>query len=676
MTFAQLLKDYDPNWSHITIDFETLYNDRYSVADTTYWHYCHDSRFDAYMVSIVSGRLSFVGSPEDVPWEDLKAYKIWCAHNSPFDRAVFERLQELGTIPKDVGPKAWVNTADLAAYLKCKRNLATASDVLLGKKMSKTIRNDMKGKVYNDIPDEDKEKWKEYALLDSERANELWVKYKDQWPREEQLLSLHTSECVKRGVKVDVPYVKESLEALEYAVDYAARQIPWYGEEAKTPKGRTKMSKGVPVLISPTSPTKLSLYARECDIPMPSSTDVKSKEFQEWEKEYGESFPVIKAIQTWRKCNRLLRVFEHIDKRTRDDGRMEFQLCYFGAHTGRWSGRPGGGDYRNDDEKGLNMQNLPRDPVYLDDKYSVCSKENAEHTINTRGVFMAPRLLGVADLSQIEPRVLANLVGDREFIKKCGKGMSPYEVHARTSMGYDDPEPLKKKNPIMYSLAKARVLALGYQAGWEKFIAMAYTYVGDKHFNQIFMEPTKEVDQNHFLTYLKKFGKDKVSLFHAASDDLKNIWVNSWLQVADYRTNNSEIVRFWATTGKRLKDDAYNMNDDHHIVLPSGRQLTYFSPSREGKANTVHGGARHYFYGGKLTENLVQATARDVHGAGIIRLELAGYSVIWHVHDEVICEIDDEKDMEDIIEIISEAPSWLPHLPVAAEGDAMERYQK
>jgi hypothetical protein len=629
------------------------------------------------MVAIYAPGISYVGAPETAPWDKIADCNIWCAHNSPFDRAVYTRLQELGKVPSKISPTVWVNTADLAAYMKCKRNLAIASELLLGKKVDKSIRNrDMKGAVYADIPDNQKEAWKKYALDDAMRADELWVKFKDSWPRQEQLLSLHTSECVRRGIKVDAPYVDQCLEHLTYAVDYACRQIPWYGEEEKTKTGKTRMKAGNPVIISPTSTTKLARYARDMGIPLPSTTEVKSKEFQDWEKQYGEQFPVIRAMQTWRKCNRLLKIFQQIRGRIRPDGRMEFQLCYFGAHTGRWSGKPGGGDDRNEDETGLNMQNLPRDSVYLDEKFSVCSKDKAAHTIDTRGVFVGEKLLGVVDLSQIEPRVLANIVGDAPFVRRCKAGESPYEVHARTSMGYDDPEPLKKKEPMVYALAKARVLALGYSAGWFKFIEMASTYVSEKEFNTIFTAPTDSISRDDFLRYLKKYGKDYVSTFQTGSEELKNIWTNSWLQVVDFRQKNPRIVAFWNKCQALFEADAKEINRDHHIELPSGRTLTYYSPSRDGMATTMRGGSRKYFYGGKLVENIVQAIARDVHGLGIINLELAGYPVICHVHDEVITEIEREDQINDIIKIISRAPEWLPHLPVAAEGHAMERYAK
>jgi|TARA_Y100000310_G_scaffold175913_2_gene176057 hypothetical protein len=683
MQFKDLLKEYDPNWPHATIDFETFYiKNKYSVSDMSYYHYCRDDRFNAFMVSIyipAQGditELKYVGPVEKAPWIRLRDCPIWLAHNSPFDRTVYERCQELGLAPEG-NPKAWVCTANLSAFMKCQRNLSQASQFLLNRKMDKTVRSNMNNKVYLDIPDEEKEEWKEYAMIDSINANDLWVKYKDQWPRTEQLLSLHTSECVKRGVKVDVKYVKECLEALQYAVDFAAREIPWYGEEKKTKTGKTSMSKGEPVLISPTSSTKLALYAREKDIPLPESTDVKSPEFQKWERDYGEKFPVIKAIQTWRKCNRLLKIFEHIDSRIRDDGRMEFQLCYFGAHTGRWSGRPGGGDDRLDDEKGLNMQNLPRDPLYLDDKYSVCDNgDNSTHKIDTRGVFIAPKLLGIADLSQIEPRVLHNLVGDRPFVEKCREGISPYEVHARTSMGYEESEKLKSYSPMLYALAKARLLALGFQAAWEKFIFMAYMYVGEEHFDSIFGVPTDAEDREAFCKYLKMCKQtDKITLFKSHSDHTKNVWVNSWLHVSDYRKNNPRVTGFWRDRNNAFKTDA-KREQDHYIELPSGRTLGYLSPTREGKASNILGGKRNYFYGGKIVENCVQAVARDAHAEGLLRVEMAGIPVVWHVHDEIITEIDTPEELDRVIELISVAPDWLPHLPVAAEGEAVERYKK
>ena len=78
-------------------------------------------------------------------------------------------------------------------------------------------------------------------------------------------------------------------------------------------------------------------------------------------------------------------------------------------------------------------------------------------------------------------------------------------------------------------------------------------------------------------------------------------------------------------------------------------------------------------------ENIVQATARDLFGEMILKVEDAGFPVVLHVHDEIICEIpedDAEEALAQITEIMSTPPTWANDLPVAAEGAILDRYTK
>ena len=81
-------------------------------------------------------------------------------------------------------------------------------------------------------------------------------------------------------------------------------------------------------------------------------------------------------------------------------------------------------------------------------------------------------------------------------------------------------------------------------------------------------------------------------------------------------------------------------------------------------------------WGGKLTENLVSGTARDVFGDCLLRLDRAGIKVALHVHDEVVCEVDEDIQPGEILEYLTVTPDWLPGCPIAAEAAECRRYMK
>jgi DNA polymerase len=302
---------------------------------------------------------------------------------------------------------------------------------------------------------------------------------------------------------------------------------------------------------------------------------------------------------------------EAMRERCRADGSLPFSLKYFGAiATGRWSG-----------DAGLNLQNFNRYPLNGVDPRS-CLVARPGHK------------LIIADLSQIEPRVLAWLTGDKELLDKIGNGLPIYQAHAETSMGFTG-DNLKKENPHHYLLAKCRVIGLGYGAGAKTFQNLA-----------------------------KSYGL-KISLCDAQTT------------VSSFRKSNPRITAYWRkleTTMRKYHGQTF------HMRLPSGRVIRYFDvDTNEGlTASTVRGGRALNWYGGKLTEYIVQATARDVFAEGLIRIYQAGIRILWTVHDEVICEVpkDSEVTVDLVVSLLAQTPSWMPGLPVSAEGKETQTYCK
>jgi len=648
-----------------SVDFETYYDDECSVVGTGPWGYCHHPKFQPLLVAIKGPDIEYAGPVDQAPWSEISGH-VWVSHNVPFDCTVFRRCQELGLVPQGVGPSeddyglCWVDTADLACFLRAPRSLAHASRVLLGMSLSKSIRDkEMKGLTLDKLVADGAlyERVRTYALRDACASYRLWAEFGPVWPEEELKASRLTILSTLRGIPVDVDLLNDYIRTLRTALFVAKDRIPWAEDDA--------------ALLSYQA---LAQACRDAGVEVPVTTEAKSREFKDWEAKYGHKAPFVRAVQDYRKINRLLRICETAKARVRDDGRLDLGVLYFGAQvTGRWSGSP-----REKDESSINLQNLPRQPLYLDEDYRV-SDTPTERQVDLRAIIAAPRL-GICDLAQIEPRVTMWLTDDKEQLELVRSGVSIYEAHARKTMGWSGGR-LKAENPDLYALAKARVLSLGYGAGPEKFLGAAYSYLSSESVERLFgVKPPAELETKYVKLVLKRSSYARDSWSAMAPEDRRKL-VNAWGVVQDFRCNNPAITRYWKLLGNAAWSSA---RTDHHLTLtlPSGRTLEYYdvhARSREIVGSTCRGlGSRAAtkLYGGRLFENVVQAVARDVFRDCLIRIHESGYRILFTVHDEVVVELQDGQSVEEVERLMSVPPLWAPDLPVAAEGKETSRYTK
>jgi len=575
-------------------DTETYYAKGYDVRKLGVDRYVADKRFDCYLISFWGPHGHFVGHPKECPWEDF-TQTVWLSHNSRFDRAVFHRLQELGIVPPEIAPVEWHDTAALSTYLQAPRNLEGAARELLGKEPDKSVRNLMKGVNWMEatLLLED-ERVTAYALEDAKLVCEMWLAHSDKWPVKERILSRITVEHGEYGIHLDQQRIGEGIQILTTHAETAYKQLPWYGKE------------------KPTSTKALAAACRRIKLPPPPSTAEDNPACDEWEERYGQEAPWLRAIRNWRKANRMLKVLETMRNRCRSDGSLPFSLKYFGAiATGRWSG-----------DAGLNLQNLNRESLHgVDPRRCVVARPGHK--------------LIIADLSQIEPRVLAWMSGDHALLDKIRNGLPIYQAHAETSMDFTG-ENLKKEDPRRYLLAKCRVIGLGYGAGAKTFQNLAKNY------------------------------------------GLEIAYTEAKATVDDFRTANPHITRFWQTMERAMRDCH---GGTFFMKLPSGRHIRYFEVhAYDGgiTAATERGGRRLQWYGGKLTENIVQATARDVFAEGVLRIHDAGIRILWTVHDEIICEVPEDSEVtpEIVAGLLAQTPELMPGLPVDAEASESQTYCK
>jgi DNA polymerase len=571
----------------IAIDFETYYDSECSVRALGNYHYMNHPEWDALLLAIYGDELQGVYRIEDVPWSQLSNRPL-IAHNAGFEQGVLNRLKEQDRAP-DLFTTRWHDTADLAAYLGAPRNLEGAARTLLNIKLDKGVRDEMKGKrVMQD-------KFKEYALGDAEACFNIWTCWSQYWPSGEQELSRLTLESAQSGLSVDTVKLEKSISDLGNELWRTARDIPWAGNSD---------AKGKPIAV--TSSIALCKECRARGIEPPPTTNSKDPDFLKWFADNPIDFVV--AVQKYRSLNKTLKLLQTMLQRVKPNGRMDAGLKYFGAHTGRWAGWGG-----------LNLQNLPREG-------------------DVRGMIVPgpDKKFIIADLAQIEPRCMAWMVDDVEFLNKCRDGQSPYEAHARSTMGYSGPAPLKTHSPSHYALAKARVLGLGYGCGHKKFVDVARALAGLK----------------------------------ISESESKTI-------VVDYRNTNPLIVQYWKKLERAFKREV-QFESGYFNKLPSGRQLRYFNcKSHKGLyASVQRGQPPRKIWGGVLCENQIQALARDVFANILLRLNIHGWHIAFHVHDEVILEVNKSVDIEEVKAVMCEPISWVPDLPIDVDACESEYFKK
>jgi len=573
----------------IAIDFETYYDKECTIKTLGADAYCRHEKFDPYMVALHGEGLTYTGPTESAPWDKISPTQDFVAHNAAFDSTVFEAAQRIGRIPKNIRP-TWDCSANLCVYIQGPRSLKKAAEQLLGISPDKTIRDKMKGRTFSDLDKAEQEELTEYARHDAVYCHQIWEKFNNRWPAQEREIARHTMTSGQRGVCIDTKKLVAGREVLVARKAEAEKLIPW-AEKANTVA----------------SLKLLKEYCEQEGIEVPASTNQNEADCIRWEHKYGEKYPVVGALRDWRRSNRIIRLFETIQTRLRDDDTLPFNLKYFGAAaTGRWSG-----------DAGLNMQNLPRNEVF---------------GVDTRSLFISRpgKKFIVCDLAQIEPRCLAWIVGDNELLDLVRAGKDIYTAHAITSM---------RANEVTKSIrqrAKIRVLGLGYGCGADRFRDLAASW-------------------GYHMT--------KLEANHA---------------VNEYRYTNRKITNFWEECARDMRAD---LNTNFDVTLPNGRIIRYHNVQigrGQITATTTMGDPPRYWYGGKICENIVQATARDVFTDCYHRILKAGYEVVWTVHDELIAEVDesDNTALKDIEQIMSTAPTWLGDCPIAAEAYETHIYKK
>ena len=542
-------------------------------------------------MAVSDGETTIVKPPREFDWQLINGH-LWVSHNAGFDRAVFQRLQKDGVIPSNVRPSRWLCTAALSAYLQAPRDLAGAAKQLCGLSLDKTARDRMKGKDARQLMLTDEVE--QYARHDAEACHAIWKNHGHRWPEPERRLAEITMEMGDYGLAVDGQALDNAIRKLTALIEGTRKSLPWADTHA------------------PTSRKALEAACLAAGVPAPLSTARNSEDFELWASMYAGKIPWVAVMQRHRRLNRTKAVLEAMRARIKPDGRLAYELLYFGAmQTGRWSGT-----------NGWNAQNLNKaDCEGVDIRRLIVPAQHHKFII--------------ADYAQIEARVTLFLAGDTDTLAAIRAGQSVYQVHAAKTMGWTGGN-LKKEDPRLYALAKARVLGLGFGCGPARFVQVAKVLGG-------------------------------IELDLAQSERV----------VREYRDSNPSILNTW-----RALEEDFRANDGgtYFMYLPSGRYLRYFDVDAANMTcATVRGGKREKVFGGRLLENKVQATARDIMAEAWLRLVQAGFTVVLSVHDELVIEAPDDTMLftaGQVSQLMCVPPHWAADLPLAVEAVEAKEYGK
>lgn len=366
------------------------------------------------------------------------------------------------------------------------------------------------------------------------------------------------------------------------------------------------------------------------------------------------------AIKSW--PNWIKRVKSMVAQSRASGNRLRIPIKYYGGHTGRWSGM----------EK-INVQN-----------FGGRGRGKAVHPLiaQVRNLLLAPDgyKLTICDSAQIEARLLAWLAYQLDLMEGFANDEDIYSDFASTlfmAKVWKPTDEEKKTSEgktanIRRGFGKDAILGCGYGMGTITF----YERCRENDFLRPLFD-SGEYDWDFIDKLIKTYRKTykEIPAFWNKIEKAFRFVCRYPGKMMGY--DNGEIFLIKDICYDRAKLFLWKEGSTVHIRLPSGRELLYHKTrvSKTGDISYAHG----KLWGGTLTENIIQAIARDLLGYWILECEKVGLPIILHCHDEIVSYSfngNETQDLNRMNEIVSKGPDWASDIPLAAEGQVAEFYVK
>lgn len=509
------------------------------------------------------------------------------------------------------------------------------------------------GRSWN-LPKHAPEKWelfREYCKQDVVTENEILKRLQAfPVPKEEQRLWRMDILMNAYGVRVDTNLIAGAL-----AIDSHSTEC------------LTAEAFRITGLANPNSATQLQQWLSGKDVDIPNLQKATVEEYLQRENLPDDARKILEIRQQLGKTS--IKKYVAMDTAKGADDRVRGLTQFYGANrTGRWAGRL------------VQLQNLPRNYLKtLDYARNLVKDKNYDgikllygnvpdtlsQLIRTAFIPSDGNKFVVADFSAIEARVIAWLAGEQWVNEVFATHGKIYEATA-SQMFHVPIEKIAKGNPE-YSLrqkGKVATLALGYQGGTAALIAMGALNMG----------------------LAEEELPDIVQRWRSANPRIRDLWY-AVEQAALTTMQTAQPQGIYGLIFRYEGDLVYGQSF-LTVLLPSGRKLFYPKPFLQ--ENQFGKMAIHYYtvgqqtrkwevastYGGKMTENIVQAIARDCLAETLKRIDRMGLQVVFHVHDEVIIDAPVSITVDEICDLMAEPIPWAPGLILKGAGFESDYYMK